>query len=469
LNPEEDLQGERDGFLLRLDLPRPTSLEDLGTIDFLLVPDLAMGTAGPRLFRWMPARSGVLTVEALNVAAGEQLVGRLYDRNPLTDPQAVPLMGFPTPAGETRLDAEADAALEYFLYLEGDAADCDLRIASLLSQDAAGWTVFGTAGDDTFEVDAAAGVLAIQGVRYSVPGDGGGTLHFDGGPGQDVVILRDGPADDAVRILPGRAEWVSGVIPDVICEDFSVIHVYAVAGGRDTAELYDAPPDGGRERAVKFKSEPQYPHAKMVGPGIYHRVKFFEEVRAFASGGNDQAVLFGSPGDDQLEAGLGRTQFRGPGFDVQLYDFPFLLANASSGGFDTVRFYDSPLKDEFHGKAAKSEMFDRVTGGARYRITARYFDQVFARAGEGRDTASTGGADKAALWDTLGDDLAEVVGDVIRLYRVTSSGQRVLTHQVELFELAKLRDRSGGDDRIDEVAPPAVTALVVGNGWLPPE
>ncbi|NMC20263.1 MAG: hypothetical protein GYA33_07550, partial [Thermogutta sp.] len=46
LNPEEDLQGERDGFLLRLDLPRPTSLEDLGTIDFLLVPDLAMGTAG---------------------------------------------------------------------------------------------------------------------------------------------------------------------------------------------------------------------------------------------------------------------------------------------------------------------------------------------------------------------------------------------------------------------------------------
>jgi len=50
---------------------------------------------------------------------------------------------------------------------------------------------------------------------------------------------------------------------------------------------------------------------------------------------------------------------------------------------------------------------------------------------------------------------------------VPSSGTRVLTHQVELFETVKLRDSMGGDDRIDEVSPPVNTTLVVGTGWLP--
>jgi len=441
--------------------------EDRGTIDFTVWSGLTLGETGHRFFRILPARDGVLTVESLGVPSARRLDVLLYDRNPLTDPEAAALADFQTPSG-ARLDYDVRAGEEYFVHLRGDAEGFDLRLTDLLVKEAAAWTVFGTADDDTFEVDAAAGILAIRGVRYAAPGPGAiATVHFEGGSGRNAVILRDGPADDTVRIFPARAEWRSGVIPEVICEDFTEIHVYAAAGGRDTAELYDARPAGDGERAVKFKSEPQFHHAKLIGPGVYHRVKFFEEVRAFASGGNDQAVLFGSPGEDRLEAGLGWTRFSGPSFDVTLRDFPFISADASSGGFDLAFLYDSPLKDEFHGKPGKSEIFDQVTAGARYRITARSFDQVFARAGEGWDTPSAGGADKAALWDTPGDDLAEVVGDIIRLYRVTPSGTRVLTHQVALFETVKLRDSTGGDDRIERIESPVVGTVTAGSGWLP--
>ncbi|MGQ9915519.1 MAG: SBBP repeat-containing protein [Thermogutta sp.] len=441
--------------------------EDRGTIDFAVWPGVTLGETGHRFFRFVPARDGVLTVEALGLPADQQLGAFLYDRDPLTDAPPV-LAAFRTPDGDPRLDYEVRAGAEYFLHLRGDAAGFELRLTNLLTKGLAEWTFFGTSGDDLFEADAAAGSLAIQGVRYAAPDRGEiATVRFHGGPGRDVVVLRDGPEDDTVRIFPSRAEWTGHVIPDVLCEQFAEIYVYAAAGGRDAAELYDAQPDGGGELAVKFKSEPQYRHAKLVGPGLYHRVKFFEEVRAFGSGGNDQAVLFGSSGEDVLEARLGLTRFRGPDFDVTLRDFAFVSADVSSGGFDRAFLYDSPLKDEFHGKAAKSEMFDQLTAGRRYRITARYFDQVFARADEGWETSSPGGTDKAALWDTPGDELAEVVGDILRLYRINSSGTRILTHQAELFESVKLRDSSGGDDRIDHVAAPVVSALDVGAGWRP--
>ncbi|GAB4142141.1 MAG: hypothetical protein Kow0040_31120 [Thermogutta sp.] len=461
----EDDRGELSGVAISEFVL--VEVEDRGVTDFAVWSGLTLPDTGHRFFRFLPVRDGVLTVEALGVPGDRRLDAILYDRNPLTDSQAAVLAELHAPSDAARLDYDVRGGAEYFLHLRGDAAGFDLRVTDLLTKEASTWVVFGTSGDDLFEADAAGRKLAIQGVRYDAPDWGEiATVRFEGGSGRDVVILRDGPADDAVRLFPARAEWFSGVIPDVICEDFTEIHAYATAGGRDTAELYDVQPDGDGERAVKFKSEPQYHHAKIIGPGVYHRVKFFDEVRAFGSGGNDRAVLFGSPGDDRLEARMGQTRFSGPNFDVNLRDFAFVSADASSGGFDQAFLYDSPLKDEFQGKAAKSEIFDQATAGGRYRITARYFDQVFARAGEGWDTSSPGGADKAALWDTPGDELAQVTGDTLRLYRVTSSGARVLTHQVELFELIKLRDSSGGDDRIEYVELPDVSEVSVGAGWL---
>ncbi|MGB4727703.1 MAG: hypothetical protein WBH86_09880, partial [Thermogutta sp.] len=258
-----------------------------------------------------------------------------------------------------------------------------------------------------------------------------------------------------------------GILGPFSWQDTEEVYFYATAGGLDRAEFYDRRLDESGELAVKFKSEPQYNHAKIVVPGtLYHRVKFLEEVVVFATGENDQGVLFGSPGDDRLEAEWGHTRFQGPGFDVELRDVAFIRVDASSGGTDRAWFHDSRLKDEFQEKATKSEMFDQVTNGERYRITVRYFDEVYVKAGEG-STPSLG-TDKAALWDTAGDNLLEVVGDMIRLYRwVPSSGARVLTHQVELFETVKLRDSVGGEDRIDEVSPPVTTTLGVGIGWLP--
>jgi len=461
--------GNSDIFVARVSLGDPIQVEDLGTIDFRALPDLTMGTAEERLFRMVPMRDGVLTVEALGVGAGETLIGRVYDKNPLTDPQAVLVGEFSTLGGEARLDSEVEGSREYFLYLRGNSANFDLRIANLVSESGGGAIIFGTAGNDVLQVNAATAVVDINGVVYDVPDPGDiAFLRFEGEAGWDMLIIHDGPANDVIRLYRDEGTWDSGgVLAPSSWRHEEEVYFYATAGGHDRAEFYDHYLDGTGELPVKFKSEPQYNHAKIVVPGtLYHRVKFLEEVVFFATGENDLGVLFGSPGNDRLEAQWGRTRFQGPGFDVELRDVAFIRVDASSGGTDRAWFYDSRLKDEFQGKATKSEMFDQVTNGQRYRITARYFDEVFAKAGEG-STPSLG-TDKAALWDTPGDDLVEVVGDMIRLYRwVPSSGARVLTHQVELFETVKLRDSVGGEDRIDEVSPPVNTTLIVGTGWLP--
>ncbi len=364
LVPPDAFQGVRDGFLLRV-TPSPP-LEELGDTDLVVLPDLTMGALGERLFRLVPTRSGVLTVEALNLVGGAELSARLYDHNPLGEPSDVPLAEFAFPAAAPRLDGEVVGGQEYFLDLRGNATSFDLRLANLLVQDPSGWIGFGTSGADLLEVNGASGTVTINGVAYSLPSPSQAALfRFEAGTGWDAIILRDGAGNDTVRLYPGVGDWDSGgSAPPMDWHEVEEVHFYATSGGQDRVEFYDHRVDASGELVVKFKSEPQYHHAKVIVPGVlYHRAKLAEEVAVFASGENDQAILWGSEGEDRLQARYGLAQFSGLGFAVELRDVAFITAYAISGGTDVATLYDSPLKDEFHGKSNKSEMFDQVTGG----------------------------------------------------------------------------------------------------------
>ncbi len=75
------------------------------------------------------------------------------------------------------------------------------------------------------------------------------------------------------------------------------------------------------------------------------------------------------------------------------------------------------------------------------KVTVRAFDEIHA-------TANESGRNVARIYDTVGDDHLEVVGDTARLYR-RSGTELDLLYEAIGFEVVKARRDQGGDDTTD--------------------
>jgi hypothetical protein len=225
-------------------------------------------------------------------------------------------------------------------------------------------------------------------------------VAFDGEAGRDVVVLSDSPGDEtftaeATHAVLSNADSTTGFTVEV--DGFEELHAYARAGGTDTAYLYDS------DKNDKFKAETAEHYAKMYGGQIYNRVKFFDVVEAFYSGGNDLARVFDTKADDTFvgQKDVSWLTTEDPAvLDVGMHGFPRVIAFAYEGGSDKATLKDSELKDEFHGKSHKSQIFDDETNGSVYEITARRFDTVYADGsdGEQRDVANCGKRSVMITW-----------------------------------------------------------------------
>jgi hypothetical protein len=439
---------------------------DLGAVDDDLFSGFNATEMGSTVLQVTPVHDGFLTVLVGDVQVPGSVTLRLYDANPLANPGAEPLAE--TEGTSTRLEYEfVEGGRPYYVTLNGTDTDFSLRFVNLfgvkpLGEDGALVTIYGTDGDDTLELrPSPTPQVVINGVLYS-PHDipASMTVQAELGAGYDVVTAYDGPGNDLFELRPGlltgSLETSVPITLDAVM-GFEQAHVYATGGGQDTSRLYDKLSGGGVDVAVKLKSEPEYKHVKMIGARMYHRVKLFEVVEAYAAGDNDQALFWDSTGDDLFEGGYGSSRMIGPGYDVRAYNFPRVTAYAS-GGNDTARLMDSVLKDEFQSKSNKCELFDQVTGGSRYRVSVRAFDYVYAE-------ASTAGSnrDAAKLWPTGGDDLVEISGNVLD-FSVLQTGMPRLIRRVVGFENAKLQPTAGSNDRVRLVEPVHMT-VEIGTGW----
>ena len=370
---------------------------------------------------------------------------------------------------------------------DGDSSQTTFVVANLIQHVGSTITVGGTDGDDLFEFDASvdgAITITINGLQYTVDATEATDIIFDGGPGDDAVILTGSDADDVARFYPERGTFEAAGSYLVTFSDVSSITAHGA--GADAAYMYDSPgadtftaspfsaeftgpgfayethgfmynygyattADGGRDTAVlndsaaddKFKLDRPQPgqfFGKMYRGDYFNRAKMFEVIVANSSGGDDLARFFDSPGDDTFEAQKGFGRMQGPDFDVTANNYSQMIAFASTGN-DVANLTDSAGDDTIRARGHKTEMYDTATKGGDYKITVRRFDDLFVAA-----STPNGGHDVAKLHDTALDDLFVAAPGEATLSKKLPDGSLDLLYQVMAFERVKAYGLEGGND-----------------------
>jgi hypothetical protein len=108
---------------------------------------------------------------------------------------------------------------------------------------------------------------------------------------------------------------------------FDYVHGYSLMGGRDVARLKGS---DGDDTMVGW---PEW--ARLSGTNYFLRAKFFEEVQVDPGAGFDSAILYDSPGADNLVAtGTGLTlsgDFGSISYMYQLQNFEKVQAKSRGG------------------------------------------------------------------------------------------------------------------------------------------
>ena len=428
------------------------SVGKLGRVSYqeLAVPHPAAEHDGVA-YRFETMRDGTLTFQAAKDTGHPVSLG-LYDS------LGWRVANSTTVGSLERLDQQVKQGVVYYLKVVSESPRVDVKVANLVNHVGTTVWIYGTPGEDSFIYDASIGRrLDINGIEYSAAPSTVAEVIVDMGTGSDTIILDDSPGDDTLIVHPNT---VSATGPGYVFDgtNFDTLLVYSRTGGHDVAHLYDS------SEKDKFKAEPAEDYAKMYGGQIYARVKFFEEVHAYSSGGQDLARVWDTKGNDAFDGQKDLSRIHGAGYDVQMHSFQQVVARATQGGQDVATLVDSTLKDEFQGRSHKSRMFDMVSDGDIYDITVRAFDKVVAE-------APNGGYDKAKLWDTGrsddhhgNDHLQAAYVNNVPWAELSIRGEELdPLYEALAFEFVKAY-RSSGDDTTDIAAD--VDFLILTGGWL---
>lgn len=279
----------------------------------------------------------------------------------------------------------------------------------------------GTGGNDTFDFAVNGEVhVTVNGVTNDYELARYRRYLFDGGAGNDTIIVHGTTQNETTQIDPGRMTWTgpnlfveatnfstvdvhggggvdSAVLNDTVGDDtftshvhtatltgpginhtvrhYSNISVLSYAGGYDVANLYDT---AGTDRFIGRPTR-----SNMTGPGYNHSVSRFERVNAYAyMSGYDLAYIYGSSGDDRLVSRPDRVSMRGPDYEYLATSFETTYAFAGSGGNDTTLMMDSAGDDVYFGTPVTG-----ILRGATYHTQAFDFDLLEVLASTGNDKA----------------------------------------------------------------------------------
>ena len=352
-------------------------LADMPHVDFTLLPGEAVD--GEYRYAFQAMRTGRLTVEALFAHDAGDVDLALYT------PSGVEINRSETRTNHERVDRFVNAGQVFEVVVTGDNPNVRLRMTNLLVDMPGRLVVFGTEGDDTFDIAAGPSQkVTVNGVVYdefhSVTGQ---NIDVIGLGGEDTGEITGTEQNDIVMLWPGWAT-VAGGDYFLTMKGASSVTVNA-GGGFDQAAVHGSP--GDDKLAVKFK------RAILRGDDYISRALQFESIEVCAGpGGTDTADAYDSTYDDTFVGAPAYSEISSDRYFTKMWFFPEVHAVSTEGGFDNVRFYDSPGDDTLVATPT-----DATLSGDGFSSQTEGFSMVQAFAGKG-------GIDRAELYDSPGDD-----------------------------------------------------------------
>lgn len=217
------------------------------------------------------------------------------------------------------------------------------------------------------------------------------TVHASTSVTRDVAMIFDTTGNDTFTTIP-RSALMQGSGRSIQVDSFDYIHGYGRAGGNDTAVLWGSPGDDNLEAQGHSKRPWAILKNEDGVNDFYARAKLFDEVIVEAASGTDVANFYDSTLRDTLTSWPEAVQLEGEGFSHRANNFDKVYASSRNGGNDVAilngsDFYVDHLKAEFHSTALNNYVEVGPGAGSALDYLHRFtnFDEVHAY-GEDDDT-----------------------------------------------------------------------------------
>ena len=215
-------------------------------------------------------------------------------------------------------------------------------------------------------------------------------MKVDGGDGGlDKAIMADSTGDD---VFLGSASFA--MMRDIEnayrneSRGFDIITGNSVLGGNDQALVF------GTAGSDEIKLFPEFAQLKRGAGNTEFRANRFERFEARGEGGDDFAEFADSAGDDHITLEFQTAEMVGAGYANTVTDFDTIFARATRGGNDSATFFDSAGDDELFVRPAQYVAMRGVD--FHNRIWGFHQTESFANGG---------GDDESFLYDWNGDDV----------------------------------------------------------------
>jgi beta propeller repeat protein len=264
---------------------------------------------------------------------------KIFDGQPLS--LGTNTLSFEVPADavpgltHARFRLSSTGGLDYTGQVDGGEVE-DYQVQILAKPDIEDKTInlTGTSGDDTFIFTAGSTLTVnINGVDYMYNPSEIEEITFDGGAGNDTAIFNGSSTAESVEFWPKEGDFIGNGYT-VSVSDIESLN--AVAGNSDdTITMHGSINDDA------FLSLPESDYATLTGTGFAMQADAFNHLDVFSEGGNDQAKLYGSTGNDVYSASPDHGQMQSLGITTDVNYFRYLSGYAISGGEDQAFFEDS--------------------------------------------------------------------------------------------------------------------------------
>jgi subtilisin family serine protease len=345
----------------------PPSAVNWGTVEFARINAVPLA-AGEGWFQVTASRSGIFTVEALAGQSGGKVQLDVYDAQ--QKPVSGSNLSGTSSASGGRVDFDATAGGTYFVRARGVAGKVDFRLTNLVTVAGGNVNVAGTAAADSFTWTAGTKQqIAVNDVQYAMANIT--SVQFQGGAGSDSITLVGGAAAEAVTLSVGSVD-LSAMSYRVSAGSVETIRVYGGAG--DRAVLFDS------TGSDFLQATPAW--TRLTGAGFENYVSGMSTVRAYSSGGNDLARMYGSAGDDTFTVSGGSRIVSGTDYSLRSENFQCVQFDGR-GGFDRVELLNLVASDELYGRRS----YGRLTSG-EFKTEISNVDAILVQARLGASTRS---------------------------------------------------------------------------------